>query len=82
VCNRLNLYWGVRPVLIKQPHGVEAMVEAAEAELRRSGVAATGDIIGIVAGTRMGTGSTNFIQLHRMRSSGRGRRTPARTKTL
>ena len=34
VCNRLNLFWGVRPVLIRQPRGVEAMVAAAE----RSGV--------------------------------------------
>ena len=24
VCNRLNLYWGVRPVAIKAPHTVEA----------------------------------------------------------
>ncbi len=70
VCNRLNLFWGVRPVLMPQARGVEAMVEAAETELRRTGVAGSGDIVAIVAGTRMGTGSTNFIRLHRMRSSG------------
>ncbi len=39
VCNRLNLYWGVRPVPIKVLHSVEAMVDAAEAELRRAKVA-------------------------------------------
>jgi len=70
VCNRLNLFWGVRPVLMPQARGVEAMVEAAETELRRTGVAGSGDIVAVVAGTRMGTGSTNFIRLHRMRPSG------------
>jgi pyruvate kinase len=69
VCNRLNLYWGVRPVLpIKAPRTVEAMIDTAEAELRRSKVAATDDVVAIVAGTRMVTaGSTNFIRLHRIR---------------
>ena len=71
VCNRLNLYWGVRPVLVRQPRGVEAMVETAEREMRLTGVAAKDDIVAVVAGTSMGTGSTNFIRLHRMR---RGRR--------
>jgi pyruvate kinase len=71
VCNRLNLYWGVRPVLIRQARSVEDMVQTAERELLRTGVAAKDDIIAVVAGTRMGTGSTNFIRLHRMR---RGRR--------
>jgi pyruvate kinase len=68
VCNRLNLNWGVRPVLIKAPRSVEAMVETAEAELRRARVAGANDIVAIVAGTRMVTaGSTNFIRLHRIR---------------
>jgi hypothetical protein len=36
--------------------------------LRRSKVAATDDVVAIVAGTRMVTaGSTNFIRLHRIR---------------
>jgi pyruvate kinase len=78
VCNRLNLFWGVRPVLIRQARSVEAMVEAAETELRRTGVAGSGDIVAVVAGTRMGTGSTNFIRLHRMRSSGATRRREAK----
>ena len=68
VCNRLNLYWGLRPVPIKTLTSVEAMVDAAEAELRRAKVAATGDVVAIVAGTRMVTaGSTDFIRLHRIR---------------
>ena len=51
VCNRLNLYWGVRPVPIKAPHSVAAMINAAEAELRRAKVVTTDDIVAIVAGT-------------------------------
>jgi pyruvate kinase len=68
VCNRMNLYWGVRPVVpIKALHSVEAMVQTAEAELRRAKVAAVDDVVAIVAGTRMVTaGSTNFIRLHRI----------------
>jgi pyruvate kinase len=85
VCNRLNLSWGVRPVLIKAPRTVEAMIEATEVELRRAEGATTDDIVGIVGGTRMVLqGSTNFIRLHRIRpisgTSGRAAR-PKKTKT-
>jgi pyruvate kinase len=67
VCNRLNLYWGVRPVPIKALHSVEAMVQAAEVELRRAKVVSVDEVVAIVAGTRMVTaGSTNFIRLHRI----------------
>jgi pyruvate kinase len=70
VANRLNLYWGVRPVPIPPMDSVEAMVDTAEAELRRAHVVHTDDIVAIVAGTCMGTtGSTNFIRLHRIRPS-------------
>jgi pyruvate kinase len=68
VCNRMNLYWGVRPVFIKAPRSVEAMVDVTEAQLRRAKVVDTDDVVAIVAGTRMVTaGSTNFIRLHRIR---------------
>jgi pyruvate kinase len=68
VCNRLNLYWGLRPIPVKALRSVEAMVDAAEAELRHAKVANTGDVVAIVAGTRMVTpGSTDFIRLHRIR---------------
>ncbi len=67
VCNRMNLYWGVRPIPVKEQHSVEAMVHTAEAELQRAKVAAADDVVAIVAGTRMVTaGSTNFIRLHRI----------------
>jgi pyruvate kinase len=84
VCNRLNLCWGVRPVLIPAPRNVEAMIDAAEAELLRAGVVSADDIVAIVAGTRMArAGSTNFIRLHRIRRSGKagGGKTRARKST-
>ncbi|PSH04244.1 MAG: pyruvate kinase [Acidobacteria bacterium] len=76
VCNRMNLYWGVHPVLIKAPGTVESMIDATEIELRRAKVANTDDVVAIVAGTSLGTaGSTNFVLLHRIRSlSETGRR--------
>jgi pyruvate kinase len=72
VCNRMNLYWGARPVLIRSMRSVEQMIDAAEAELRKAGVVSTDDVVAIVAGTRMVTaGSTNFIRLHRVRPAGK-----------
>jgi pyruvate kinase len=81
VANRLNLYWGVRPVPIQSPDSVEAMIDVAEAELRRAHVAHTEDVVAIVAGTRMGTtGSTNFIRLHRVRPLSQMSGRPAKPK--
>lgn len=66
VCNRLNLYWGVRPVMTKEKRSVESMVELADTELLKADVVVPGEIVGIVAGTHIGSGSTNFIRLHRV----------------
>jgi pyruvate kinase len=66
VCNRLNLYWGVRPGLTQEKRTVERMVELADTQLLKAGVVVPGEIIGIVAGTHTGSGSTNFIRLHRV----------------
>lgn len=81
VCNRLNLCWGVRPVPIRPPHTVEAMIVATETELRRAKVVSTDDIVAIVGGTRMVLqGSTNFIRLHRIRPLGEAGGKAARLK--
>src|SRR5579863_6174121 len=64
VCNRMNLLWGVHPVCWEQNLSVEGMVETAEQDLVRSGKLKPGDIVGVVAGTQMSTGSTNFMRLH------------------
>ncbi len=64
VCNRMNLLWGVRPVLRKPARSAEDMLVAAEQELLRQGRVKAGDVLGVVAGTQMASGSTNFMRLH------------------
>jgi pyruvate kinase len=65
VCNRMNILWGVHPQpLKKQAPSAEAMVTTAERALMEQGVLRPGDVLGVVAGTQMSSGSTNFIRLH------------------
>ena len=64
VCNRLNLLWGVQPVVRAQALTADEMLLAAEQELLRRGRVKTGDVLGVVAGTQMASGSTNFMRLH------------------
>jgi pyruvate kinase len=64
VCNRLNLLWGVRPVFHPQARSAEAMVSLAEKKLLDAGRVKLGDVLGIVAGTQLASGSTNFMRLH------------------
>ena len=64
VCNRMNLLWGVQPVFHRQSESSEGMVEAAQRELLRSGKIKLSDVIGVVAGTQLASGSTNFMRLH------------------
>lgn len=63
VCNRMNMYWGVHPVWQREQCSTEDMVTTAEARLRGRYVE-NGDVLGVVAGTQMSTGSTNFMRLH------------------
>ena len=64
VCHRMNLFWGVRPV--RQDHALSAedMVLIAEKELLAGNRVKMGDVLGVVAGTQMASGSTNFLRLH------------------
>jgi pyruvate kinase len=64
VANRLNLLWGVCPILERTARTGDDMVRAAEHELVRRHAVAPGDVIGVVAGTQMASGSTNFMRLH------------------
>jgi pyruvate kinase len=64
VCNRMNVLWGVHPVLRKQASSAEEMVATAQKELLRDGVIQAGDVLGVVAGTKLSSGSTNFLRLH------------------
>jgi len=64
VANWLNVCWGVRPIRSPQAGSAEEMLAIAQRELLRIGVVAPGDVIGVVAGTIMASGSTNLMRLH------------------
>jgi pyruvate kinase len=64
VCNRMNILWGVHPVLGSPGLSTEHMVATAEKTLLSQGQVNIGDVIGVVAGTQMASGSTNFMRLH------------------
>jgi pyruvate kinase len=64
VCNRMNLYWGVQPLQRNLARNAEDMVRVAEHDLVRLGRVSAGDVLAVVAGTQMSSGSTNFMRLH------------------
>lgn len=64
VCNRLNLYWGVHPICSNPAQSADDMVHVAETTLGERGIVQPNDVIGVVAGTQMASGSTNFMRLH------------------
>ncbi|HKR26778.1 MAG TPA: pyruvate kinase, partial [Acidobacteriaceae bacterium] len=64
VINRMGLLWGVHPILCPKLHTAEQMVDHAEAALEQGGFVKPREIMGIVAGTRTRSGSTNFLRLH------------------
>jgi pyruvate kinase len=68
VCNRMNLLWGVQPVFHHPARSSEDMVDMAETELLNQGKVQPGEVMGVVAGTRLASGSTNFMRLHVVRA--------------
>ena len=64
VIRRMNLLWGVHPIECAKMFTTEAMVEEAEDVLTKAGFVQSQEILGIVAGTRTLTDSTNFLRLH------------------
>jgi pyruvate kinase len=64
VCNRVNLLWGVTPIVCDHTPATDDMVRGAERLLWQGGLVHNGDVLGIVAGTRTSSGSTNFLRLH------------------
>ncbi|MGH9554908.1 MAG: pyruvate kinase alpha/beta domain-containing protein, partial [Terriglobales bacterium] len=64
VRNRMNLLWGVRPMHSDHAPSADDMVRAAEKSLLALGAVKNGDVVGVVAGTQLASGSTNFLRLH------------------
>ncbi|MGD0468689.1 MAG: pyruvate kinase [Terriglobales bacterium] len=71
VCNRMNALWGVHPVHKEEWRSAEAMLRAAEEELLAKGLLRPGDVLGLVAGTKLTSGATNFMRLHTVREGDR-----------
>src|SRR5271154_4190766 len=81
VCNRMNALWGVHPVHKEEWESAEAMLKTAEEELLPKGLLRTGDVLGLVAGTKLTSGATNFMRLHTVEANERVRpATPPRKK--
>ncbi len=64
ICSRMNLMWGVQPVLSQSRDGAEDMVVFAEKVLLKKNAVQIGDVVAVVAGTQSSSGSTNFMRLH------------------
>ena len=64
VLRRMSLLRGVFPLECGKAATTERMIETVEDALERSRFARRGDIVGIVAGTRTNSGSTNFMRMH------------------
>ena len=64
VVQRMNLYWGVHPVRCRPALSAEQMVTMAEQDLVTRGLLRPRDVLGVVAGTRQASGSTNLMRLH------------------
>ncbi|HXN72512.1 MAG TPA: pyruvate kinase [Candidatus Acidoferrales bacterium] len=64
---RLSLLWGVLPRTIARVHDIDQLAKAAEARLTEENLVKRADIIGVIAGTPLGTtGSTNLMRLIRI----------------
>src|ERR1039457_4234646 len=72
--NRMNALWGVHPVHKKEWESAEAMLRTAEKELLPKGLLRAGDVLGLVAGTKLTSGATNFMRLHTVGESDRALR--------
>jgi len=80
VCNRMNALWGVHPVHKEEWESAEAMLRTAEKELLPKGLLRTGDVLGLVAGTKLTSGATNFMRLHTVGENDRARSTRLQKK--
>ncbi|MGB9491487.1 MAG: pyruvate kinase [Terriglobales bacterium] len=72
VCNRMNALWGVHPIHNRRSESAESMHTSAEKELLPKGLIRAGDVLGLVAGTKLAAGATNFMRLHTVGERDRG----------
>ena len=68
VAQRTNLYWGVHPVKCAPGAFGRRHGERGREGMLGRGLLKPGDVLGVVAGTRQASGSTNFMRLHTVTS--------------
>ncbi len=66
VYNRLSLVWGVAPTLISKIKDTRKIMDAAERLLVRKGAIKKDDLVVIITGLALKSGSTNMIKIHRV----------------
>jgi pyruvate kinase len=64
VVNRSVLLWGTQPILCERYNNTDMLVDMAEEILLGRGHVQSGQVLGIVGGTRTRSGATNFMRLH------------------
>jgi pyruvate kinase len=63
VFNRLNLLWGVTPVLTKKSSNIDSIVRYGEESLLKSKLVKSGDAVVVVGGAALKTGGADFIRV-------------------
>jgi pyruvate kinase len=66
VYNRLSLVWGLSPTLISRIKDTRKIMDAAENLLVGKGVIKQDDLVVIITGLALKSGSTNMIKIHRV----------------
>ncbi|MBI4653642.1 MAG: pyruvate kinase [Nitrospirae bacterium] len=67
VQRRMNLYWGIKPLIMGFPHSTDEMIYKSEKALLRNGIVKKGDSIVIIATSHFALGEkTNIMKLHRI----------------
>ena len=65
VARRLNLVWGVTPLLVKRRQGTDQMIEEAVTATINAGLIREGEMVVITAGVPTGVpGTTNLLKVH------------------
>jgi pyruvate kinase len=70
VINRACMLWGTYPVLCERFNDTDRLVNMAEEMLAERGYVKARQVLGIVAGTRINSGGTNFMRLHMVGENG------------
>ena len=67
IMRRLNLVWGIYPLIKTSPTNLDEWLEVARETSLETGLAKTGDVIVVTAGLPLGVpGSTNLVKVHRV----------------